>query len=176
MIVFVVIALTAAGLLWAIWRPLANRPVTRTLVGFVVLSVGLAASVLGLMVWYRTWHPFMDDGPFHGVPRVAPPFGTPTQVFSIYSGNTLEVFAPQPLEPGPTVRLRNASGNVLWSIYAVADAKPNTTVSSIRFLSSRRILLERPTVLAEVRWEFGTEMSWWYIKENGVLQEYWFSW
>jgi hypothetical protein len=140
------------------------------------LTIAFLLAGLYCLVWYRTWSPFLDDGPFHGVNRVDIPDGKPDQVFGIYGGLKLEVFDPHQDEPAPTVQSKNGRDEVLWCIYAVADGMTNTTVRRIRFKDWRHFPFKQPRAYGMIEWTYGREASWWFIARDGRLVDYWYSW
>ena len=140
------------------------------------LIIVLAIGGLRMLVWYRCWTPFLDDGPFHGRQRVSVPNRQPAQVFPIYGGMKLLTYDREPNEPAPTVVLKSDEDKVLWSIYAEADGMTETEVSSIRFHNYRQFPFRRTRVVGVVDWTYGREATWWFISKKGDLEEYWFSW
>ena len=145
-------------------------------IGAAGLTILILLAALYCLAWYRTWNPFIDDGPFHGVRRTNTPDGQPNQVFHIYDDLKLEVFDPNEDEQAPTVLLKNRDDQVLWCIYAVADEMTKTTVRRIRFEDWRHFPFKRPRVYGIIEWTYGSESCWWFIARDGRLQEYWYSW
>jgi hypothetical protein len=150
----------------------------RTVLLFVVYILVGVVSVGGIVlagfVWFRSWGPFMDDGPFHGTPRVDCPASSPDQTFPIYNGNTLLVYDPKTEEASPTVALKDRLGILRWCIYA--DAFEKTKVHKLRFYDYQNLPFRHPRVRGLVEWTFGHESMWWFIERNGSLEEYWYSW
>jgi hypothetical protein len=142
----------------------------------LLLVSGLFMVVLGYfgLLFWRTWNPFIDDGPFRGQPRAEAPDRPPDQRFSLYHRFTLEVYDTVADEPAPTVLLKGEDSNVKWCIYATAY--PGSSVASIRFDSWRHFPFFQPRVLALVDWTYGHESSWWFISRDGELEQYWYSW
>lgn len=132
----------------------------------MLLGVGL--------IYLRSLNPFMDDGPFHGEECKQIPKNNPDQIFSIWNGMTLKSYYKKGSMKAPVVILENKDGAVLWCIYATGMEK--TEVRSIRFHKSVKILTFRPRVIAMVDWTYGNEAAWFFIKKNGTLEEYWYSW
>jgi hypothetical protein len=153
-----------------------NRRFILILLAVVVLLIALPILGLSTLLWYRTWTPWCDDGPFHGKQRTDVPAKQPDQIFSIYRGMKLYVYDPGPNEPAPTVLLKSKENKVLWCIYAEAESMPDTKVVSIRFDDYRHFPFKRSRVIGVVNWTFGNEGAWWFIDKNGTLEEYWYSW
>lgn len=140
----------------------------------VTIAFLVVVTVLSYILIIGRWDPFVDDGPFHGVPRDHSHLQKPIQTFSVYSGNQFEVYPKLPEDPAPTVLLRAGDGSVKWCVYAVGQEE--TVVDSIRFSSLRKNPFGRPCVLGTVKWTFGNERTLWFINKNGELVEYYFSW
>jgi hypothetical protein len=147
--------------------------ITLGVVGVCILCVIAGLLALG---WWRSWHPFIDDGPFHGKPRASIPARQPDQRFALYNRFTIEVYDAAANEPAPTVVLKDQDSSIKWAIYAIADDMRNTTVRSIRFKDWRHFPFKEPRAFAIVNWTFGREASWWFISREGELKEYWYSW
>jgi hypothetical protein len=120
------------------------------------------------------FQPFMDDGPFLGVAREAPPQLTPKQVFPIFDGMSLEVYPRTENDPAPTVLLRNSDGTLKWCVYALGQE--NTQVGSIEFKDLHSGWLTHPAAVGLVDWTYGVERTIWMIDKNGRLKGYWYSW
>jgi len=140
----------------------------------VVSVLAICIVALGALIWYRSWNPFMDDGPFHGTPCDAPPSRSPEQTFAIPNSLLLESYDRANGEAAPVVLLRHTGGRVEWCIRAVAVE--GTEVRSVRFNSYRGFPFQRPRVRGTVDWTYGHEGAWWFISRDGILEEYWFSW
>ncbi|HET8669459.1 MAG TPA: hypothetical protein VFM05_02180 [Candidatus Saccharimonadales bacterium] len=52
---------------------------------------------------------------------------------------------------------------------------PNTQVKEIEFKSYLWWPLFRYRVTGTVKWDFGDEVTWWFIRGDGKLEEYWYS-
>ena len=143
------------------------------LLGVACLLTIFAAAIL-VLIWYRTWNPFMDDGPFHGKACDGNPTRSPDQTFVLSESFALESYDRREREPAPTVLLRQLGRQVRWCIYATAVE--NTDVRTIRFHAHRGFPFQRQRVRGIVDWTYGHESTWWFIRRDGTLEEYWFSW
>ena len=145
--------------------------VALSIVGGVVIGLGL---LLGGLLYYRMWTPFLDDGPFTGTPRIVHPILPADQDMPIMNGMHLKVFSRQERDPAPTVMLQDKSGKVLWCIYATAYDK--TDVRELRFTGYKTLPFLAPCVVGWVKWTYGHEAMWWFIDRRGKLKGYWYSW
>jgi hypothetical protein len=133
-----------------------------------VLIFGVAAVFIA---FYQAIFRF-NDGPF--VATIAEcPSTEPKQVFGIGTGFHLRVHAPDTPELSPIVSLVS-DHNILWFIHA--DAYPNTDVKEIEFKSYLWWPVFRYRVTGVVNWTYGEEVTWWFIRGDGKLEEYWYSW
>jgi hypothetical protein len=114
-----------------------------------------------------------DAGPFRGEQRTNCPREHPAQRFAPGSGYTLEVFDPVDSFAPPLVALRDPSDHERWCVAAAGT--PGTRVRSLRFLREERDRRGRPVLRAEVVWDFGPEMSRWYLDRDFRLLEYWYA-
>jgi hypothetical protein len=138
-------------------------------------GTGILAFLLGSAVWIPSWSPFMDDGPFKGLPRTDAAQRRPSQTLEIYGGFTLDVFDPEAGEIAPTVRLRRGERTV-WAVYAAPDARSKTHVDRIRFTDDLSLPFLPPRVRGWVDWTYGHEVTWWHISRDGELEGFWYSW
>ena len=113
----------------------------------------------------------MDDGPFSGVPVQRMPERSPDQIYHL-GDSYLEVHNSNIQGTAPIVTMRDKDSQIKWSIYAVGQN--GTKVKSIEFIEHRT--LYDTIVRGQVNWTYGHEISKWYIKRDGTLKEYWFSW
>jgi hypothetical protein len=137
-------------------------------------AVVLTVAVLIALAWFRSWTPFLDDGPFHGELVAQCPTRSPDQQFPIWGEMQLEVFDPQSEADEPIVSLRTSAGEILWCITASADE--GTEVATLRFHRYLELPFLHPRVRGLVEWTYGREAMWWYVASNGELLEYWYSW
>lgn len=137
----------------------------------VTILTLLLVVAIAVLVWQRPWIPFLDDGPFKGLPVQSLPKTTPLQIFPVRDF-VLEVYAPLSKEQAPIVLLRNHDKQVKWAVHA--EGMENTQVSSLKFIDYRTIF--GTTVRGTVQWTYGHEAMWWMIGRDGSLNEYWYSW
>lgn len=114
-----------------------------------------------------------DAGPFHGRPSAHCPSEHPAQRFAPGSGYTLEVFDPVDSMVAPLIMLRDETGQHRWCV--AAEGSPGTRVRSVRFLREHHDRRGSPVVRAEVIWDFGPEISTWYLDRDFQLLEYWYA-
>jgi hypothetical protein len=155
-------------------RIIKLKPIFRRILLGVACVLTITVSGIGALIWYRTWNPFMDDGPFHGIPCEVTPTRSPDQNFVLFDSLVLESYDRRQGEPAPTVLLRQPGGQVQWCIRATAVE--NTDVQTIRFHAHRGFPFQRPRVRGLVDWTYGNESTWWFIRRDGTLEEYWVSW
>lgn len=148
-----------------------NIKVALFIIGGIVVGLGL---LLGGLLYYRMWTPFIDDGPFFGTSRVSYPTEQADQVMPIMNGMQLKVFHRKETDPAPTVLLQDKDGQVLWCIYATAYEK--TEVGELHFTGYKTLPFLAPRVTGWVKWTYGTEAMWWFIDNKGKLRGYWYSW
>ena len=138
------------------------------------LTVALA---IAAAVFYRPRpgyeRAFFDAGPFHGEPQANCPREYAAHRFAAASGYTLEVFDPVDAVAPPLVALRDPTGHEHWCIAAAGS--PGTRVRSLRFLREEHDRRGRPILRAEVIWDFGPEISQWYLDRDFRLLEYWYA-
>ena len=146
----------------------ASKWINRLAIG----ALGLAAlSIVGISLLYSLVFR-MNDGPFHG--RAAEcPTAQPTQELPIGNNRTLRVYDAGSDGVSPIVTMSLAD-RTLWCIHA--DAYPKTRVDRIEFHRSTYWPLLRRRVVGLVQWTYGREATWWFIRYDGSLQEYWYSW
>jgi hypothetical protein len=135
--------------------------------------VVLICIALSAFIWWYGW-PSMDDGPFHGEVCELNPKEKPDQTFNLWDGLKLEVHNKNKWIKAPVVTLKKSTGEKLWSIYATAYEQ--TQVDAIEFKEYSGYPFKTPRIKGIVYWTFGAEATWWYIKRNGELKEYWYSW
>lgn len=152
---------------------LNNKWIRRVFFLFVSFGILIVIGLLTL-VWYRSWMPFFDDGPFFGLPRNKCPEGEPTEIISIYNNLIIKVYDKEENEPAPTVLLQKKDGKIIWCLFAIAYE--NTKVDKIYFTDYRQFPFKHSRVRGFVEWTYGRESTWWFIDENGVLKGYWYSW
>jgi hypothetical protein len=134
------------------------------------LAAGLV--ICGVLLADDSSKPWLDDGPFRGVPTACPS-RRPDQIFQWTDRAKLDVFDRKLGDPAPTVCLRH--GQVCqWCVFATAY--PKTEVSRIRFHARRGRIFGDAAVTGVVTWTFGNEATTWYIDERDKLKEYWYSW
>jgi hypothetical protein len=151
----------------------------KTLLKSILLGIGitlaLAAAMFCLTAWYALpLGPFLDDGPFHGVPTQAVDSRSPDHSMPIWDGNVLEVFDSTEQGVSATVQLRRDDGSVAWAI--LADGHEPGDARSVRFSSASRGLARSGSVYGVVDWTYGSEATNWYITGGGQLRDYWYSW
>lgn len=161
------------GILWGPATETMNDTL-RLALKFTAVVMIVAVGALFSLVWYRSWTPFMDDGPFHGAACSGSPQRSPDQTFALPNSLLLESYDRKPGEASPAVLLRDSNHEVKWCIRA--SAVEGTEVRSIRFDSYRSFPFARPRARGIVDWTYGHETTWWFISSDGVLEEYWFSW
>ena len=116
---------------------------------------------------------FVDAGPFYGQPIATCPADHAAQRFALRPAFTLEVFdATDSLAP-PVVALRDHAGHQRWCVGAPGD--PGTVVRSVRFFRAEADRRGRPILQAQVVWDFGPELSTWYLDRDFRLLEYWYA-
>ncbi|MCC7406871.1 MAG: hypothetical protein IT442_02290 [Phycisphaeraceae bacterium] len=139
----------------------------RTVIVLLILIVG--------WMWYcLPLGPFLEDGPFHGIPVAPITSGQPDQSMPIFNGLTIEVFNSSVEGVSPVVQLRQRDGSIRWSIRA--DGHQLGDVHSIRFEEYHRGLTRSGVLRGMVHWTYGHEKMTWFITGGGNLRDYWYSW
>ena len=116
----------------------------------------------------------MDDGPFKGKVRNDCKLSEPDSSLELPDGTLIEVYLPTREGESPTVRHINTSGSVNWCIFA--NGYENTSVTSIKFHSVQSHQYNKYLIKGVVKWTYGNERTLWYLKSNGELINYWYSW
>ena len=150
-----------------------KKKIKVVLVSITSIIIGMGI-LLGGLLYYRMWTPFMDDGPFFGVPRVSYPTEPADQVMPIMNGMQLKVFSRKTNDPAPTVLLQDKNGKVLWCIFATAYEKAD--VRELHFAGYKTLPFLAPRIVGWVKWTYGHEAMWWFIDRSGKLKGYWYSW
>src|SRR5437762_2840631 len=105
------------ALMWVIPAVRRNRRLrTRLLIACAVVGVA------GVILASELSRPLLDDGPFHGRPRVDCPRMKPSYALELTGGMVIESFDAPGSTQGATVRLRDRAGNTKWCVFA--DATP----------------------------------------------------
>ncbi len=151
----------------------------RTLLKSILLGIGITLALAAAMVFLTAWYalplgPFLDDGPFHGVPTAAVNSRPPDHSMPIWDGNVLEVFDSTEQGVSATVQLRRDDGSVAWAI--LADGYEPGDARSVRFSSASRGLARSGSAYGVVDWTYGSEATNWHITGSGRLRDYWYSW
>lgn len=156
----------------SVWDPLRTPGRVGFLVAFCTVS-GCLLSAVRSCLWYPVW----DDGPFRGVAcDVAPgPLDAPLDMLELIGGGRLE---SHPVEPGvnaPRVVLRARDGSVAWCIRA--QGQEGTQVTELHFDDARLTVMPGyHVVTGRVVWTYGHERTTWWLRPDGSLVQYWYSW
>lgn len=142
-----------------------TRRTKRILNALTILTVlGFAACVDVI-----AWHPWFDDGPFHGeTRRDISGLPKPQQVFRACAGGTLEVYARRAPEQAPTIVVRNQRGTVASAFFASA---PNSLVDSIELTSKRCPNWTGERIIqGNVRWTYGEERALFFLRSDDTIR------
>ncbi|MBF5045217.1 hypothetical protein FGE12_22625 [Aggregicoccus sp. 17bor-14] len=141
-----------------------------------LVVVALLVSAPALLLYWRMWNPWLDDGPFRGRARsdCAQLGRTPDQLYPLGGDRQLESYDASATGESATVLLRTSRGEVQWCVYA--DGHQQGDTARVRFLAHRGGVIRDITVRGSVRWAFGDEATWWKLGRDGALQAYWYSW
>jgi hypothetical protein len=150
-----------------------KRLLRRLLIALLGAAGALAALFITL-VWWRTWNPAFDYGPYTGVPHPTPDV-KPLQEFPVWAGRRLVVYPRADGDLAPVVALKQDGARVVWSIEA--RGKDGCQVNSLRFDSYSTLPWIWPRVVGLVDWNCGgREQTVWKLSRDGTLMEYWYSW
>jgi hypothetical protein len=149
----------------------AFRPNGRV-AALVLLGLGLSSALRACLSY-----PFLDDGRFRGAACETAPgaHDEPADTLELLGGSRLESYPPAPGANAPRVVLRRPDGSLGWCVRAEGQA--GTEVRALHFEdASVTVMPGHHVVTGMVDWTFGEERTTWWLRADGALAQYWYSW